>query len=174
MAFPAARTQAERGEEGAKERFERLNKMYPSIERPFARRHPISGKVALMADRAYASHVVGMSREESLELIKRTTQLCYVPEYQLRLGWRNEGDVVIFDNYALKHRVIADFYDIPPRSRHLENIGTKGYPCAHDVLTPGVELNEGSRTATGQAAREKQTLEIPKEQNSRARALARL
>ena len=93
-----------------------------------------------------------------------------VPEYQLRLPWRQEGDVVIFDNYVVKHRVVADFYDIPPGSRALNNCGTRGYPHAQNVLVPGTEVRVVSRS-TG----EKRSLTtVPREQNSRARALARL
>ena len=54
-----------------------------------------------------------------------------MPEYQLRLPWLAEGDIMLFDNYAVEHRVVTDFYNIPAESRTLENIGTQGYPEAH-------------------------------------------
>lgn len=79
--------------------------------------------------------------KKTKEILQRITRLCEVPEYQLRLPWHNEGDVIIFDNYALCHRVVADFYDIPAESRLLENIGTKGYPSAHDVLVQNVGID---------------------------------
>ena len=62
-----------------------------------------------------------------------------VPEYQLRLPWHSETDIVIFDNYVLCHRVVADFYNIPPESRLLENIPTKGYPCT--IIAPEQSAN---------------------------------
>lgn len=79
--------------------------------------------------------------------------------------------MVIFDNYVVKHRVVADFYDIPAGSRALNNIGTRGYPHPQNVLVPGAEVRILSRT-TGESRGARVT--VPKEENSRARALARL
>lgn len=47
--------------------------------------------------------------------------------------------MTIHDNHVVKHRVVADFYDIPPESRAHENCGTKGVPlpAVHRVLAPG-------------------------------------
>merc|ERR1712118_217670 len=51
--------------------------------------------MALCAEPSYVSHIVGMSRAESLELLQRVMRLCEVPEYQLRLPWHSETDIVI-------------------------------------------------------------------------------
>lgn len=142
VAVPHVKLRMEQGVEGYAERYQALNKLYPPVERPLVREHPITKRKFIMGSPGYASHIVGMSREESLALLRKIMRLCEVPEYQLRLSWENEGDVVIFDNYGLHHRVVADFYHIPPRSRLLENIATKGYPSTQDVLVPGEEVDE--------------------------------
>lgn len=143
VAILHVKRQAEQNVPGAAERLAELNRIYPSIERPLARKHPVTGKTALIgADPAYLSHIVGLSKEQRDEIVQRGSQLCEVPEYQLRLGWHSEGDVVIYDNYVVKHRVVADFYNIPPESRLLENIGTKGHPMAQNVLRPDAEIDD--------------------------------
>jgi len=142
VAFPHVKKRAEEGRPGYQEQLEQLDQDFPSIERPFVRRHPVTGRMALCAEPSYVSHIVGMSRAESLELLQRVMRLCEVPEYQLRLPWHSETDIVIFDNYVLCHRVVADFYNIPPESRLLENIPTKGYPQPlENLLVPGVEID---------------------------------
>lgn len=143
VGLPHIKRRAEQGVPGAWERVALLDRHYPSVERPFARRHPITGRVALLADLSFVSHVVGMSRAESKETLRRAMRLSEVPEYQLRLPWHAEGDVMIHDNLAVKHRVVADFYNIPPKSRMLQNISTKGYPDPQsNRLVPGVEIDD--------------------------------
>lgn len=140
VAIPHIKLRAEQGVAGYAERLAALNELYPPVERPLVRPHPVTGKKALMASPAYASHIVGMTQEDSLALLQRIMRLCEVPEYQLRLPWQDEGDVIIMDNYVLHHRVVADFYNIPAESRLLENIATKGHPQLHNVLCPGAEI----------------------------------
>ena len=121
-----------------------FDRLYPSVERPLVRLHPVTGKMALLGDASAVSHIVGMTRDQTRAVFERITRLCEVPEYQLRLGWQSEGDVIIHDNYATMHRVVADFYHIPLESRLVENIGTLGFPQGHNVvLAPGsVEIDD--------------------------------
>merc|ERR1719387_1664746 len=142
VAFPNIKKRAEEGREGYAERYENICQNLPPIERPVVRPHPVTGRLALKADPSYVSHIVGKSKEESDAILQRIARLCEVPEYQLRLAWQSEGDVIIFDNYSTCHRVVADFYNIPRESRTLENCPTKGYPSAFNVLVPGAEVDD--------------------------------
>lgn len=143
------RVRAAEGRGGGVERFRAVDADFPSVERPFVRRHPLTGKLALMGFKgAFASHIAGVSREQTWEIFRRAERLCEVPEYQLRVPWCAEGDVVIVDNYCVKHRVVADFYGIPPESRLFENIGTKGIPSSDNVVLPaGQDIDEDTRAS---------------------------
>lgn len=140
VGLPHLRRRVEQGVPGASERFEDLSLRFLPVERPVVRRHPYTGRMTIKADPGYVSHIIGMSPEESRALLLKVMRLCEVPEYQLRLPWLAEGDIMLFDNYAVEHRVVTDFYDIPAESRTLENIGTQGYPEAHNVLVPGTDI----------------------------------
>merc|ERR1712093_766184 len=100
---------AEEGRPGYAERYKFLCQEFPPIERPLVRPHPVTGRLALKGDPAYVSHVVGKSKADTVEILQRVARLCEVPEYQLRLPWKSEGDVIIFDNYVLCHRGAANW-----------------------------------------------------------------
>lgn len=143
VAFVHVKRRAEQGIPGYAEQLRSLNEQFPPVERPVVRRHPVTGKLALLVEPSYVSHIVGMSKEQTQEVLQRVMKFCEIPEYQLRLPWHSEGDVVIFDNYVLCHRVVADFYDIPAESRLLENLPTKGYPQPlENLLRPGVKIDD--------------------------------
>eukprot|EP00935_MAST-01C_sp_MAST-1C-sp1_P002567 g2567.t1 len=91
VAYPHVKLKA--AKTGDWSRVEALNALYPPVERPVVQAHPITGELALAADPAYVSHIVGLSPEESKTILERTTRLCDRPEYQLRLPWRSEGDI---------------------------------------------------------------------------------
>merc|ERR550514_16938 len=141
VGLPFLSRQAAKGKPGAAKKVAKRDAVMPSVERPFVRPHPVTKEMAIMGDPAFVSHIVGRSREESKEVLRRAMRLCEVPEYQLRIPWLAEGDCLIFDNYVLKHRIVADFKGIPPQSRTLDNILSKGYPSEQNKVLAGVEVD---------------------------------
>merc|ERR1711959_508515 len=104
------------------DRIQKMDELYPSTERPLVRKHPVTGRLAAIAGPWVTSHIVDsanqrMSQEQTREIFLRLRRLCEGPEYQLRVSWRDPGTVIFYDNYAVYHRVVADFYQTPPESR---------------------------------------------------------
>ena len=73
-----------------------------SVTKPVADRHPRIGRTMLFVSQQMTSHVVGISREESEELLTSLFEHMYAPENVVEHEWR-EGDLVLWDNLACQH-----------------------------------------------------------------------
>lgn len=147
VSFPGVGMKAKQGIQKYIDRIQKMDELYPSTERPLVRKHPVTGRLAAIAGPWVTSHIVDsanqrMSQEQTREIFLRLRRLCEVPEYQLRVSWRDPGTVIFYDNYAVYHRVVADFYQTPPESRMGENIGTRMFPLSYNVNVHGVEIDD--------------------------------
>lgn len=79
---------------------------------PIVRTHPITGRRALAAGRPGESmhHIEGMTREESLPLLKFVYEHASRPDFIYRHRW-SPGDVVMWDNRCLLHYAVHDYGD---------------------------------------------------------------
>lgn len=84
----------------------------PPREHPLVWTHA-DGKKSLVIG-VTASHIVGMSAEESDELLTRLLDWSTRPEFSLRHQWR-QGDLVMWDNTGMLHRAMP----FEPTSRRL-------------------------------------------------------
>jgi alpha-ketoglutarate-dependent taurine dioxygenase len=74
----------------------------PTTITPIGLRHPRTGETILYACEQMTKEVVGLSHEESEDLLEKLFVCLYDPEYQLDHAWR-ERDFVVWDNLALQH-----------------------------------------------------------------------
>lgn len=97
------------------------------VEHPLVRTHPVTGRQALYVSEYIISHFVGMSIDESqellAELVRHTTDDRFVYEHV----WR-PGDLIFWDNRATMHK--ATPYDDVAYTRRMQRsmiIGTVPY-----------------------------------------------
>ena len=104
-------------EELAKKREE-----YPPAEHPVVRTHPETGRKGLYVNAAFTSHVVGIERDESKQLLDLLYSQASVPEYQCRFRWRRHS-IAFWDNRAVQHYAVSDYF---PQRRLMERVTIVG------------------------------------------------
>ncbi|MFV0132064.1 TauD/TfdA dioxygenase family protein [Streptomyces sp. HMX87] len=82
--------------------------LFPPVEHPVVRRHPVTGRRMLFVNTSFTTHIVGMDRDESDRLLRLLFQQAHVPEYQVRFRWQ-PGDIAFWDNRATQHYAVNDY-----------------------------------------------------------------
>ncbi len=106
---------------------EQKNKV-PDLEIPVVRTHPMTGKPCLFINEGYTTRLVGVSEQESRELLDFLFRHVTRPEFIYRHHWR-EGDLLAWDNCSTQHCAIADY---APLHRHMERTTIVGTASIRD------------------------------------------
>ena len=102
----------------------KAREQYPPVEHPVVCSHPATGKLHLYVNRPFVSHIQGLDREASRDLLDRLCRQADSPEHQCRFSWSNEA-VAFWDNRAVQHYASSDYW---PHRRTMERasiIGTR-------------------------------------------------
>jgi len=91
------------------DRLEGYRKVVPPVRQPLVLRHPCTGRKTLFVNRGFAVAILGLEPDESESLLDLLCRQAEVPEYQLRVRWE-PGLVVLWDNYAVQHYGVNDYY----------------------------------------------------------------
>ena len=75
---------------------------------PIARTHPDTGRQTLYLCSAYSARFVGMTRDESLPLLRYLWDHATQPEFTCRIGWR-PGTLTMWDNRCCMHYAHNDY-----------------------------------------------------------------
>ena len=75
--------------------------------------HPATGRLHLYVNRPFVSHIEGLDRESSLELLDRLCRQADAPEHQCRFTWTKDA-VAFWDNRAVQHYASSDYWPQPP------------------------------------------------------------
>lgn len=94
---------------------------YPAQHHPVVRRHPETGEPLLFVNSGFTSRILGLSDEDSAELLRVLFDEVKRPEYQVRFRWE-VGSVAIWDNRSTQHYGVADYTGW----RHLERVTVIG------------------------------------------------
>jgi taurine dioxygenase len=99
---------------------ERVRKQeeFPPATHPVVRRHPETGERILYVNSIFTSHLVGLERDESRELLAYLYAQAAVPEYQVRFHWE-PGCVAFWDNRSTQHYAASDYY---PKRRVMDRV----------------------------------------------------
>jgi alpha-ketoglutarate-dependent taurine dioxygenase len=73
-----------------------------SVTTPIAYRHPRTGRTMLFVSQQMTSHIVGLSSEESEQLLEALFSHMYAPENTWQHEWL-QGDLLLWDNLACQH-----------------------------------------------------------------------
>jgi taurine dioxygenase len=101
---------------------EEARRAYPPVTHPVVRTHPESGAHILYVNRIFTSHLVGLPRDESEELLAHLFRQAEVPEYQVRLRWE-AGTVAFWDNRSTQHYALSDYW---PQRRVMQRAAIVG------------------------------------------------
>ncbi|OEV03367.1 taurine dioxygenase [Streptomyces oceani] len=104
------------------ERLAPMQEVFPPVEHPVVRTHPETGRKLLFVNTSFTTHLTGMPRRESDELLRQLVQQAHVPEYQVRFRWQ-AGDVAFWDNRATQHYAVDDY---APHRRVAERVAIAG------------------------------------------------
>lgn len=101
---------------------DRLAEVFPAVTHPVVRVHPETGRKSLFVNTVFTERILGVSQEESDELLRVLYRHVQRPELQVRLRWRNDT-VAFWDNRACQHYAVSDYY---PARRVMERISVDG------------------------------------------------
>jgi taurine dioxygenase len=95
---------------------------YPPVRHPVVCTHPATGKQHLYVNRPFVSHIEGLDRTASLELLDRLCRQADAPEHQCRFTWTKDA-VAFWDNRAVQHYASSDYW---PQRRSMERASVIG------------------------------------------------
>ena len=101
---------------------EQLRETYPVMEHPIVRTHPETGANVLYVNNAFTSHIKGMDKDESKELLQALYRTASNPEIQCRFRWK-AGSLAFWDNRACQHFANSDYF---PQVRKMERVTIVG------------------------------------------------
>jgi alpha-ketoglutarate-dependent taurine dioxygenase len=91
-------------------------------EHPVVRVHPETGRRALYVNVAHTERFSGMTRDESLPILRYLFQHQVRPEFTCRFRWR-PGSIAFWDNRCAQHNAINDY---PGRRRLMHRLTLAG------------------------------------------------
>lgn len=86
----------------------------PPVSHPIVLTHPISGRKALYCNVGYVTHIDGMAKAESDEILADLFAHQLQDKYKYAHSW-SVGDVLVWDNLWTVHNAIADYTKDEPR-----------------------------------------------------------
>jgi taurine dioxygenase len=75
---------------------------------PIVRTHPESGRQGLFVNSIFTKEIVGLSKDDSDDLLRRLVTHATSDEFVIRHDW-SSGDIAFWDNRSTQHRVDNDF-----------------------------------------------------------------
>jgi taurine dioxygenase len=95
----------------------------PGAEHPVVLNHPETGERVLFVNSAFTTHFSNFFNFEDIRygqdfmpeahhLMSYLTSQAAIPEYQVRLKWRN-NTVAMWDNLQVQHYAVADYGNAP-------------------------------------------------------------
>jgi taurine dioxygenase len=104
------------------ERLAAFRRELPSVVHPLVRTHPETGRKHCWANQAFGIGLVGVPAVTSRHWLQHLSQLINTPEFHCRVRWE-PGTVVMWDNRAVAHYAINDYY---PQRRVMDRVTVAG------------------------------------------------
>jgi taurine dioxygenase len=89
-----------------------LREKFPPAEHPVIRTHPVTGRHSIYVNLAFTSHIKGMHRDESEQLLLYLYRQAAIPEYQCRFHWEPHS-IALWDNRCAQHYAVSDYWPAP-------------------------------------------------------------
>ena len=104
------------------EKREQLRREHPPQLHPVVRRHPVTGERHLFVNHVFTTRIIGLTEEESKDLLAYLIDRVKTPEYQVRVRW-SANAITVWDNQATQHYAILDYW---PAERVMERVTVAG------------------------------------------------
>lgn len=101
-----------------------VSQQNPPVEHPVLMKHPETGEVSLYINEQFTRSLVGLSKNESRELLATLFNYARKPEYQVRFRWK-PNSLAIWDNRITQHYAVIDYGDTPRRLHRVTIQGNK-------------------------------------------------
>lgn len=82
---------------------------FPRAEHPVVRTHPVTGRQAIYVNRYFTTRIVQLAKHESAAILEMLYRHCENPAFQCRFKWQ-PGSVAFWDNRAVQHQAVWDYY----------------------------------------------------------------
>jgi taurine dioxygenase len=103
---------------------------FPKTSHPVRLVHPRTGKPLLFVNRAFTTHIEGLSKAESRYLLDFLfTHIETTMTTHCRVKWQT-NTLVLWDNIATQHHAVWDYY---PQRRHAERVSVMGHPLPNSI-----------------------------------------
>ncbi|WP_416061768.1 TauD/TfdA dioxygenase family protein [Rhodococcus indonesiensis] len=99
-----------------------LRPHFPPAVHPVVRVIPETGRRVLFVNVAFTQRILGVSEEESNELLRLLYRHVQRPEFQVRLRWR-KNTIAFWDNRSCQHYASSDYF---PARRVMDRISIVG------------------------------------------------
>lgn len=99
---------------------------YPVAHHPVIRTHPETGERLIYTNRAFVSHIEGVSPEESREIVARLERAIMDPSVQCRFRWQVDS-FAMWDNRCTQHYATDDFWPGTREVRRVTMVGERPY-----------------------------------------------
>lgn len=99
-----------------------LRPQFPAVAHPVVRVIPETGRRALFVNAAFTQRVLGVTEDESNELLRLLYRHVMRPELQVRLRWQ-PNTIAFWDNRTCQHYASSDYY---PARRVMDRISIVG------------------------------------------------
>lgn len=109
-------------DEKSRQTLREMEDRWPNPSHPVVTIHPVSGRKVLFVNRQFTIRIKGMSEQESQKVLGFLFDQASVPEYQYRVQWE-PGTIVAWDNRAVQHYAVYDYY---PQPRRMEKVTLRG------------------------------------------------
>jgi taurine dioxygenase len=106
----------------AQDTVDELRPAFPPVTHPVVRVVPETGRRVLFVNMIFTQRIIGVSDEESNELLGLLYRHCMRPELHVRLRWL-PNTVAMWDNRTCQHYASSDYY---PRRRVMDRISIVG------------------------------------------------
>ena len=123
------------------DRLDALRAAHPPVEHPVVVRHPETGRPTLFVNRLFTREIVGLTPDQSAELLDALCSMADLPEIQARWRWE-PGSVAMWDNVACNHYGANDYY---PTRRVMAR--ATFFSLTHARLEPAEALTPMATTA---------------------------
>jgi taurine dioxygenase len=110
-------------EYGARELSDELKAANPDVYHPLVRTHPANGRKALWPSTGTVIEVMGMPKEEGLELVQELVEFVTEDRFVYRHKWR-VGDVLMWDNRCTLHT--GTLFDDTKYIREMHRLWVRG------------------------------------------------
>ena len=110
----------------SEEKRAQLARDFPAVRHPVVRTHPETGEKILYVNYTFTTRILGISEEDSDQLLRLLFDRIKVPEYQVRFRWTPNA-IGIWDNRSTQHYAVGDYW---PADRVLERVTVSG-----DIVT---------------------------------------